>query len=77
MKNLVNYFKKPLVAIAFSSTLIMVLLKLLSIISVTWKIVFIPLIMLSSIYVLISVLVLVAASCIALNKKIKNNKDVK
>lgn len=73
-KNVVAFFKKPIPALAFGSTSILAILKLVGLLSATWLTVLIPLLSLVAIWTGLTIGVLITASIMAV-KRIKDKKN--
>lgn len=77
MEKMINYFKKPVPALAFGSTIIMTALNLLGITSLSTSTIFMPLTALSCIYGLMAVGILLLAGIASINNKIKSKRNGK
>jgi heme/copper-type cytochrome/quinol oxidase subunit 2 len=75
MKNLINYFKKPIPLMAFGSSTIMALLKVFGIANLSWITILIPIFILYGIYVVLLISIFVAY--IMIKKRKKTNEKSK
>ena len=73
IKNLTDYFRKPLPALAFGSTLVMAILKLVGVMTASWWIVALPVITLFGIYAVLTVVILISIGIFNLIEKRENN----
>jgi len=79
MRNLLNFIKKPIPAIAIAATCILFLLKVCGAMSISIVTVFLPLIILGGIYIVLFLVILAAiiVQMIRLNKMAKKIKQDK